>query len=80
MTGYEAGAVPAFEKDIKPLFRESDREAMLAAFDLWSFDDVKANADKIVAAVRAGSMPCDMQWPAEQVDLLQRWIDGDTPQ
>jgi hypothetical protein len=80
MTGNDEGAAPSFESDIKPLFRESDREAMLAAFDLWSFDDVKANADKIVAAVRAGSMPCDLQWPEEQVDLLQSWIDGETPQ
>jgi hypothetical protein len=74
------GTAPTFESDIKPLFREGDREAMLTAFDLWSFDDVKANADKIVGAVRAGSMPCDMQWPDEQVDLLQRWIDGGTPE
>ena len=71
---------PTFETDIKPLFRESDRDAMIAAFDLWSFDDVKANADAIVGAVRSGSMPCDMQWPAERVDLLQRWIDGGAPQ
>jgi hypothetical protein len=71
---------PTFESDIKPLFRESDREAMSAAFDLWSFDDVKANADAIVGAVRSGSMPCDLPWPKEQVDLLQRWIDGGTPQ
>jgi hypothetical protein len=28
-------------------FRESDRDAMIAAFDLWSFDDVKANADDV---------------------------------
>jgi hypothetical protein len=67
---------PSFETDIKPLFRERDRAAMLAAFDLWSFDDVDANADRILAAVRSGAMPCDMQWPAEQVDLLQRWLDG----
>jgi hypothetical protein len=71
---------PTFESDIKPLFRESDRHAMIAAFDLWSFDDVKAHADAIVGAVRSGSMPCDMQWPEEQVDLLQRWIDGGTLQ
>ncbi len=71
---------PRFETDIKPLFRESDREAMLAAFDLWSFDDVKANADRILGAVRQGLMPCDMQWPSDQVDLLQRWVDRDTPQ
>jgi hypothetical protein len=73
-----ADAAPTFENDIKPLFRESDRNAMMAAFDLWSFDDVKANADAIVGAVRSGSMPCDMQWPQAQVDLLQRWIDADT--
>jgi hypothetical protein len=71
---------PTFESDIKPLFRESDREAMIAAFDLWSFDDVKANAGAIVGAVRSGSMPCDLPWAKEQVDLLQRWIDGGTPQ
>jgi len=71
---------PTFDSDIKPLFRESDREAMMQAFDLWSFDDVKENADAIVGAVRAGSMPCDMEWPDDQVDLLQRWIDSGMPQ
>jgi hypothetical protein len=71
---------PAFERDIKPLFRESDRDAMIAAFDLWSFADVKANADRILGAVRSGSMPCDMDWPDEQVELLQRWIDAGTPE
>jgi hypothetical protein len=73
-------ASPRFETDIKPLFRESDRDAMRAVFDLWSFADVKANAGKILAAVRAGVMPCDMRWPDEQVDTLQRWVDGGTPQ
>ena len=71
---------PTFDSDIKPLFRESDRDAMMQAFDLWSFDDVKENADAIVGAVRAGSMPCDMEWPDDQVDLLQRWIDSGMPQ
>ena len=36
---------PTFEAHIKSLFRERDRVAMLDFFDLWSFDDVKANAD-----------------------------------
>ena len=53
---------------------------MIAAFDLWSSADVKANAEAILGAVRSGSMPCDMQWPEERVELLQRWIDGGTPQ
>ena len=70
---------PSFANDIKPLFRESDRTAMLSAFDLWSLDDVTSNSARILAAVESGSMPCDMQWPDEQVDLLKRWIDGGTP-
>jgi len=72
-------AAPSFENDIKPLFRESDRTAMLSAFDLWSLDDVTENSVRILAAIDSGSMPCDMQWPDEQVDLLRRWIDSGTP-
>ncbi len=71
---------PRFETDIKPLFRERDRGAMLRAFDLWSYEDVKANADRILAAIRSGAMPCDGRWPEEQVDLLRRWVDGDKPE
>ena len=71
---------PSFETDIRPLFRERDRGAMLRAFDLWSYEDVKANADRILVAVRSGAMPCDGQWPEQQVDLLQRWVDGDKPE
>lgn len=70
---------PTFEAHIKSLFREQDRVAMLDFFDLWSFDDVKANADAILAAVRAGSMPCDTPWTTEKVDLLERWVDSGTP-
>ena len=74
-----AASAPSFENDIKPLFRESDRTAMLSAFDLWSYDDVTSNSDRILAAVDSGSMPCDTPWPDEQVDLLRRWVDGGTP-
>jgi hypothetical protein len=70
---------PGFAKDIKRLFRESDRTAMLSAFDLWSFDDVSSNSARILGAVESGSMPCDTRWPDEQVDLLRRWIDSGTP-
>jgi hypothetical protein len=31
-----AGEPVVFERNIKPLFRESDRESMTWAFDLWS--------------------------------------------
>ena len=70
---------PSVANYIKPLFRESDRTAMLSAFDLWSFDDVTSNSHRILAAVESGSMPCDGPWPDEQVDLLRRWIVGGTP-
>ena len=46
------------------------------AFDLYSYDDVQANVDKIYARLAAGSMPPDGAWSAEKVDLFKRWIDG----
>jgi hypothetical protein len=69
----------SFEQDIKPLFREHDRESMKGAFDLWSHDDVARNSDAILARLREGTMPCDGAWPDEQVALLQRWVDAGTP-
>jgi hypothetical protein len=69
----------SFETDIKPLFREGDRSAMMFAFDLWSYEDVKKHANRILPAVRDGVMPCDGQWPSDQVELFQRWMDGGSP-
>ena len=66
----------SFEHDVKPLFRESDRAAMSKAFDLWSATDVAAHGDAIVARLREGSMPCDGPWPAEQVEVVSRWLEG----
>jgi hypothetical protein len=66
----------SFATDIKPLFRERDRESMEFAFDLWSYDDVKRNADGILAQLQNGSMPCDGAWPAERVDAFRRWAEG----
>jgi hypothetical protein len=72
-------AQPTFENDIKPLFRDRDRGAMLSQFDLWSYDDVSENADRILEAVRDGVMPCDGAWPSEQVDLLHDWVESGKP-
>jgi hypothetical protein len=69
----------SFQQDIKPLFREHDRDAMKWAFDLWSYDDVSANNGAILGRLENGSMPCDGAWPAEQVELFKRWIDSGTP-
>lgn len=67
--------MPSFEKDIKPLFREFDREQMEYSFDLWKFDDVKENADGIIERLEEGDMPCDEPWPQEQIDLFKKWVE-----
>ena len=70
----------SFETDIKPLFRDRDRGSMRRWFDLWSYDDVDANGQAIAERLSDGSMPCDGAWPAEQVDLFRRWLDGGAPE
>jgi hypothetical protein len=69
-------ADPAFANDIKPLFREQDRSSMAARFDLWSYQDVRANASAILKVLQAGTMPCDGPWSADNVDRFARWIAG----
>ncbi len=69
----------SFERDIKPLFRAKDRDSMLAAFDLFDYEDVVEHADAIVDALRSGQMPCDGAWPPTQVETLQQWIDVGMP-
>ena len=67
-----------YDKHIKPLFRSQDRQSMTFAFDLWSYDDVCEHADAILARLRDGSMPCDGTWPAEKIDVFQRWVEAGT--
>jgi hypothetical protein len=69
----------SFETDIKPLFREQDRTSMLGRFDLWKYEDVVKHSTAILAAVSAGTMPCDGRWPAEKVATLQQWVKAGTP-
>jgi hypothetical protein len=69
----------SFETDVKPLFREGDRESMLSAFDLWSHNDVSEHADAILARLRDGSMPCDGAWPDAQIDLFETWAASGKP-
>lgn len=69
----------SFDKHIKAMFRPRDQQSMRFAFDLWSYDDVAAHADDILARVRAGTMPCDGAWPKEQVDAFQNWVDAGKP-
>jgi hypothetical protein len=68
-----------FEHQIRPLFRERDRESMKWAFDLWSHDDVSKNSAAILGRLRDGSMPCDGAWEDEQIAVFQAWVDAGTP-
>ena len=72
-------STPGFAADIKPLFREGDRDAMEFAFDLWDYDDVAGNADAILDAVAQGSMPCDRPWSEPEVAKLRSWIEAGKP-
>jgi hypothetical protein len=66
----------SYERDIRPLFRERDVSEMSWAFDLASYEDVRANADGILARLSNGSMPCDGSWPEERIELFRRWMDA----
>jgi hypothetical protein len=77
-TTSEGGTV-GFATDVKPLFREKDRNSMESSFDLWSYDDVREAAPRILAKLEDGTMPCDGAWPEAQVELFRRWVEGGTP-
>ena len=69
----------SYETDVKPLFRERDRSSMLMFFDLWSYEDVKANAEAILERLTDGDMPCDGPWPSEQVERFRAWLAAGAP-
>jgi hypothetical protein len=65
-----------FAAQIKPLFRAKDLQSMRRHFDLGSYEDVSAHADRILQRLRAGTMPCDGAWPPQQVEVFERWVRG----
>jgi len=65
----------SFVQDIKPLFREYDRENMIYSFDLWEYQDVKDHADDILDRLEEGDMPPDQPWADDQIALFRSWID-----
>ena len=79
MPAAKEGDTLSFAADIKPLFRQKDRDSMLKAFDLFEYSDVAQHADAIVGALRSGKMPCDGAWPPDRVEIVQRWIDLGKP-
>ena len=45
------------------------------AFMAGSIARGKENATAILERLRDGSMPCDGEWPEEQVERFQRWTE-----
>ena len=73
------GQPVSFGAHIRPLFTERDRQSMSFAFDLGSYDDVRAHADGIMARLADGSMPCDGAWPEQKIDVFRRWAQAGMP-
>ena len=71
--------MPTFAGEIRPLFRDRDIQSMSFAFDLSSYEAVRAHAEGIYARLAAGSMPCARRWPAEEVERFRTWIDNGSP-
>lgn len=68
---------PSFERDIRPLFRDVDVDAMSFALDLRSYDDVMSHAEIVFDRLRDGSMPCDVAWPPDLIETFRAWIEGE---
>ena len=66
----------SFQRDIRPLFRQLDIEAMIPfGFDLSSYQDIKPQAQLIYARLADGSMPCDEPWAEDQIEKFKQWMD-----
>ena len=52
---------------------------MQFAFDLWDYQDVCTYAQDILERLEDGSMPCDGEWPEEQIAQFRRWVEGGMP-
>ena len=66
----------SFAGDIRPLFRDRDVQSMQFAFDLASYEDVRANAEAIYTRLADGTMPCDGAWGDEDVQRFRSWLDA----
>jgi hypothetical protein len=78
----------SFQEDIRPFFTERDIQAMSKAFNLASYDDVKANAAIIYDRIRGiggAVMPPppprgEGPWPQARIERFAQWMaDGYQP-
>jgi hypothetical protein len=69
----------SYQKDIRPLFRQSDiscmsRHGVSLGDSQWMC--IPSNAQRVYQKVAAGEMPPDGPWSADKVDVMKRWIDA----
>ena len=78
----------SYQADIRPLFTQRDIHAMIKAFDLSSYVDVKSHAAVIFDRLRGiggAVMPPppprgEGQWSQSRIDLFGKWMaDGCLP-
>ncbi len=78
----------SYQADIRPLFTQRDIHAMIKAFDLSSYVDVKSHAAVIFDRLRGiggAVMPPppprgEGQWSQSRIDLFGKWMaDGCPP-
>ena len=73
-----------FEEDIKGIFRQDDRDCMLAngfpQFDLFEWPSVRAAARRILQRLEDGDMPPDGPLPADVVARFRHWVEDGAPQ
>lgn len=77
----------SFENDIKPMFKDSDRNCMLnipmpdgVQLDLHDLESVKHHAMLILLEVVVGKMPQGgPEWDRQQVKIMAQWIDDGYP-
>ncbi len=53
---------------------------MQFAFDLSAYADVKEHAGDILERVANGTMPCDGEWPPEQIAVFRSWVEAGCPE
>lgn len=77
----------SFQRDIRPFFTDRDIRAMSKAFNLASYDDVKAHAPIIYDRIRGvggAVMPPppprgEGPWPQSRIELFAKWMSEGCP-
>ena len=87
-TSGSTDATVSFEKDIKPMFRDSDRACMInipmpdgVTLDLHDRASVQHHAMLILLEVTVGKMPMGgPEWNRQQIKTFALWIDENYPE